>query len=335
MAHVTLQLDLDGVTADPGSPPDGSVWYRSDLDQYRGRFGGVTISFVDVNSMNDAITQAIQGLVWQEPVISSIATPPGGPTTGDRYRIIATATGAWTGHEDKIAEWNGTSWDLFTPVEGWVVRDLTADSYFLYDGAAWGAFTLSGAHSDLTGLGADDHTQYLLVNGTRAMSGALDMGGFAITNVGNVDGVDVSAHASRHVSGGADEIDGDILDIDYVPTNYTQDTTPPQVTTTAQLTAHLAGLDNAIAGVSADDEKAGTVLVGGFTGTPKQATVTFSTAYADANYAVVLTPRIQNNKHYTASIVSKTASAFTIQIDANNVPDLLAVDWNTKPYIDP
>jgi len=39
------------------------------------------------------------------------------------------------------------------------------------------------AHSALTGLAADDHTQYLLVNGTRAMSGALAMGGFKVTGL--------------------------------------------------------------------------------------------------------------------------------------------------------
>jgi len=54
-------------------------------------------------------------------------------------------------------------------------------------------------------------------------------------------------HASTHVHLGTDEIDGDILDIDYVPTNYTRDTTPPQVTSVEELTAHLAGIDNALA----------------------------------------------------------------------------------------
>lgn len=61
-------------------------------------------------------------------------------------------------------------------------------------------------HGTLSGLADDDHTQYLLTNGTRAMGAGLDMGANAITNVGNVDGVDVSAHASRHENTGADEI---------------------------------------------------------------------------------------------------------------------------------
>lgn len=59
-------------------------------------------------------------------------------------------------------------------------------------------------HGLLSGLADDDHTQYMLADGTRAWSGDQDVGGNAITNVGNVDGVDVSAHKDRHKSGGGD-----------------------------------------------------------------------------------------------------------------------------------
>jgi len=50
-------------------------------------------------------------------------------------------------------------------------------------------------HGSLSGLGDDDHTQYLLVSGTRAMTGALDMGTFKVTNMADgtadTDGVTV------------------------------------------------------------------------------------------------------------------------------------------------
>jgi len=51
-------------------------------------------------------------------------------------------------------------------------------------------------HSLLAGLGNDDHGQYARTDGTRAFTGALNIGGFAIANVGNVDGVDISAHVA-------------------------------------------------------------------------------------------------------------------------------------------
>lgn len=43
-------------------------------------------------------------------------------------------------------------------------------------------------HGSIQGLGNDDHTQYLLADGTRTMSGDLDLGSNNITNVGTVNG---------------------------------------------------------------------------------------------------------------------------------------------------
>lgn len=68
-------------------------------------------------------------------------------------------------------------------------------------------------------------------------------------SIGDLDAA-LASHASRHISGAADEVDGDHLDIDFTPTNYTPDTTIPEATTTAHLAAHLAGIDNALTSVS-------------------------------------------------------------------------------------
>lgn len=54
------------------------------------------------------------------------------------------------------------------------------------------------------------------------------------------------AHAATHQSGAGDEMDGDLLDIDIALTNITPDTSPPEVTTVAQLGAILKGIDNAL-----------------------------------------------------------------------------------------
>lgn len=68
------------------------------------------------------------------------------------------------------------------------------------------ATSFNTAHSNLSGLGNDDHLQYLLVNGSRAMSSSLDMGTNNITNVGTVNSVTVENHKARHQPGGADAI---------------------------------------------------------------------------------------------------------------------------------
>jgi hypothetical protein len=69
-----------------------------------------------------------------------------------------------------------------------------------------GGINASSLHANLLGLTSDDHKQYLLVDGSRAMSNNLNMGGNAIVSALTVNGVTVESHASRHQNGGADEI---------------------------------------------------------------------------------------------------------------------------------
>lgn len=51
-------------------------------------------------------------------------------------------------------------------------------------------------HGNLLGLGDDDHPQYFRADGGRSLAGTLNAGGNAITNVGLVDGIDVSVQAA-------------------------------------------------------------------------------------------------------------------------------------------
>jgi len=61
-------------------------------------------------------------------------------------------------------------------------------------------------HSALINLDVDSHLQYLPRTGSRPMTGNLDMGNNNITNINLVKGVDVSAHASRHLPNGSDPL---------------------------------------------------------------------------------------------------------------------------------
>tara|TARA_R100001530_G_scaffold115584_1_gene82546 strand:+ start:137 stop:877 length:741 start_codon:yes stop_codon:yes gene_type:complete len=54
-------------------------------------------------------------------------------------------------------------------------------------------------------------------------------------------------HASTHILGGTDEIDGDKIDIDFTPSNYTPSTAPAEVDDLDHLTAHLKGVDDGLA----------------------------------------------------------------------------------------
>ncbi len=69
-----------------------------------------------------------------------------------------------------------------------------------------GGVNASSLHANLLGLTADDHKQYLLVDGSRSMSGSLNMSGNTITNAGTINGVTIETHAARHKSGGSDPV---------------------------------------------------------------------------------------------------------------------------------
>jgi len=74
-----------------------------------------------------------------EPVLDKdLTSPPGSPSEGDRYIVGSGATGDWSGHDNEIAEWNGSSWDFGpTLTEGLVVYVKDENDLYVYDGSSW------------------------------------------------------------------------------------------------------------------------------------------------------------------------------------------------------
>jgi hypothetical protein len=68
------------------------------------------------------VDSLVSGLDWQDSVLDKdLNDPPASPSTGDRYITSAppaNATGDWAGHDNEIAEWNGSSWDFTAVSEG-------------------------------------------------------------------------------------------------------------------------------------------------------------------------------------------------------------------------
>ena len=155
-------------------------------------------------------------------------------STASENGLYLVQAGSWT----RAAETN-----TGTRIEGMVTFAVEGT---VNGNTLWGLTTPSPISLGSTSLTYElvSEDQFLLLDGTNTMSGNLDMGTNNITNVGTVDGIDVTAHASRHISAGADEIDGDQLDIDWNPGNYTPTTSPTEATSIDHLTAHLAGIDN-------------------------------------------------------------------------------------------
>ena len=119
-----------------------------------------------------------------------------------------------------------------------------------FDQAVKAASSPTWAGATISGLTA---SRALQTNASKA----LESSAVTSTELGYVSGVtsgiqaQINAKASTdhdatHITSGSDEIDGDKLDIDFTPTNYSPDITPAEADHVDNLAAHLAGIDNAL-----------------------------------------------------------------------------------------
>lgn len=76
---------------------------------------------------NDQLHEALMRMVapgfgnrtsWMPVISVTITAPPAGAALGDIYVIPAGATSVWSGQSQKLAEWNGTSWNIITTKDG-------------------------------------------------------------------------------------------------------------------------------------------------------------------------------------------------------------------------
>ena len=143
----------------------------------------------------------------------------------------------------------------------------------------------------------------------------------------------VGTHASTHITGAGDEIDGDQLDIDFTPANYTPTTSPPEASSLDHLTAHLKGIDNALIVVSSHASTH--ILGGGDQIDGDQLDIDFT----PSNYTPSTTPpEASSVDHLTAHLYgidvlvgdhdSRHISAGADEIDG----DKLDIDWNPTNY---
>ena len=122
----------------------------------------------------DYVDSVAQGLDWQESVLAEQNDPPTSPTDGDRYLVGGTPTGSWDTHAGELTQYVTDTWEFYAPDEGTATFIEDEDLLKVYQGS-WMPFGSAINHGSLTGLGNDDHTQYVLVDGSRALSGELTL----------------------------------------------------------------------------------------------------------------------------------------------------------------
>lgn len=162
-------------------PSDNSVNLGSGSDSFgAGYFQNLTVTN-NPTSQYDVVNKGylemyLAGLEWQDSVIDFYDPSgglPGSPSTGDRYIATATANG-WV--DKRIYEWDGSVWDDTEPTTGTAVTvDSDGGSLYVFNGTNWVKTVTPADHGSLSGLTDDDHTQYLLIDGTRGMTGNLEV----------------------------------------------------------------------------------------------------------------------------------------------------------------
>jgi hypothetical protein len=214
----------------------------------------------------DALTPALGDSV--------VAADAGTPSAGTSDALAA----------GDIAEFDGTSWKEIVANSGGLVpagvrvvlsttqalqspfTDATDDGRIVLSVADPGAF--NGTFSDWNDTGDAVDGNAVLVQGAETntaesanenlgyvFDGAVATGswiqftgagqinaGAGLTKTGNT----LSVNPADLISAGSAEIDGDQIDIDWNPTNYTPTTAPTEATSVDHLTAHLAGIDAAL-----------------------------------------------------------------------------------------
>ncbi len=94
---------------------------------------------------NEAL-RALDAVAMLSVLERDLAMPPGLPSEGDRYLIAYGATGAWSGHDGKVATWQDGAWSFHTPQEGWRAWIEDEGVFLVFNGASWtGAATQNAA----------------------------------------------------------------------------------------------------------------------------------------------------------------------------------------------
>jgi len=93
---------------------------------------------IDKKYVDDAVAATGTAAEWQDSAIDILLAPPGTPNSGDRYLIDGVGTGTWSGHNNDIAEWDGSAWQYTTPTTGtYISVDDETDGLYYYNGTSW------------------------------------------------------------------------------------------------------------------------------------------------------------------------------------------------------
>ena len=131
--HVT-QL-YNGATAITASALDTHINSSASIHRSINDSGSAETDLWSAQKIANAIAAATVGVGEFQIAVkdSATLTPPGSPTTGDRYLINGTGAGGWSGKDKQIAQWSGSAWVYTVPVDGMAVYSDATQLVYLYN----------------------------------------------------------------------------------------------------------------------------------------------------------------------------------------------------------
>ncbi len=208
--------------------------------------------------MEGYVDARVQGINWQDAVISeTLTTPPGSPTLGDRYLIPTGATGAWASNVDDLTEWDDVEWVMTTPVDGMTVPINDIGRTRRHNGTSWGSLGSTIAHANTIGLTTGDagHTQLQLRSEKGSASGYAGLtAGLKLTGswqvygtaantacVGNDSRLSNARTPTTHGLGGSEHSSATLAQLNALVSDATLDTSSASRTPSTHATSHSDG----------------------------------------------------------------------------------------------
>lgn len=91
-------------------------------------------------TMNEALLM-LDAVLHLLAVSATSPTPPASPLPGVRHIVPPAATGAWSGHAEKVAVWQDDAWLLLAAKPGWLAWITDEARHRVFDGTAWRPLT--------------------------------------------------------------------------------------------------------------------------------------------------------------------------------------------------
>lgn len=88
---------------------------------------------------NEAV-RILDALVQLAVLDRHVSAPPPSPGSGDRYIVPSGATGAWAGHDGKVAAFLDGGWVFLAPRPGWITWIVDEATLLHWNGGAWTNF---------------------------------------------------------------------------------------------------------------------------------------------------------------------------------------------------